>query len=703
MTKWWIVGWLLGGCALSFGQVQQQTYGNSSPIVNVTGAGANVHISAPAQVTNTTHIYAAIKALESTDDKDLRRVRELLQKGEFIDARGVLQTFVAKKHKSFQDVAIAKFSEAQILIADEEMTQATEALNVALALDPGNCQYRAMTGHFYVATGRFDEARGVLYARPAGQECLLNGEPRTAAMLYLARVRLAAELRNEADALQAMHGANTALRALHGPSARGDFGVKCLFFDLATGYWNDKGKELWPDAEVGCKQEMSTELPGSSPMAVEVFEFYNDQGTAQETLAIGDAIFKKYRDFDSQRLLGIDRLRRRALFAQMKSDQGMRVLWRAGDPPAAARLYADAYELMTPLVVSARPSVLTAFAQLVIRIKHLEKITTARVFPNTRLKLQYDLSNIATLVRVRGSVDSCDAIGRIRGAAWTILQDSQLADLWTRQVQCLSATAPAGSYSDLRLRYTWWDSEDMPTLESLNMRVALADRLEGFPVVENLHGKKALDMGARVELVLLDKARAAKGNVDEESLQQSQRDIKLVVDEALKDPNSHTSRLVLATWLLFVPANESTSRALTILSDEPEKRGSELSPYGRCLSQAARLKELDTVGVFSAVQKDESLRNQALSRIREVAAPGNLCKAVPPERSMGVADLTETVDRMIKQIELIDQVQAMRGASKSDEEIRNAPLTQDCLNSWGQIRLPLCMFYLPKASKKHDA
>lgn len=695
MRKWWILVWLLGGCTLSVAQIQQQTFGSSSPILNISGPSANIQISAPVQVTNTTNIFAAIRALESTDDQDLKKVRVLLQKGEFIDARALLQAFAAKRHKSFQEVAVAKFSEAQILIADEEMSQAAEALNVALALDAANCQYRAMTGIFYVSTGRFDEARGVLYARPAANECVLNGEPRAAAMLYLARVRLAAELRNESDAFKDMQGAYAILRALKDPKGRGDFGVKCLFLDLATGYWNRKAAQLWPDAESACKQEMLNELPGSSPTAVDVFEFYNDRGSAQETLGIGDAIFNRYRSFDNQTLLGIDRLRKRALFAQMMSDHGLRVLWRRGDPPAAARLYAEAYELMTPLIVSARPSVLTSFAQLVIRIKHLEKVSTARVFPNTPQKLQPDLERAATLVRARGSVVSCDAIGRIRGAGWTLLSESRLVDLWARQVACLSAAAPQGSFSDLRLRYTWWDTDEKPSIESLNVRIGLAEQLEGFPVMENLHGKKAFDLALRADLTLF-----GKGEADVESLKQNQKEIALAIDEALKDPRSRTSRLVLSTWLVPMPASENTTRALKVLLDEPDEQGSEVSPYGRCLAQNERLQELDTVGVFSAVHKDDALKGRALMLLRGAAALGNLCTTIPPERSMGAIEMTASVDRVLRQVELIDQIEGMRNASKTDADILNAPLTQTCLVSWTQIRVPLCIFYLPKGAKK---
>lgn len=696
MKRWLLLLGVACHCANSFAQIHQQTLGPSSPILNITGPGANVHISAPVQITNNTNISAALRALKATDDKDLKKARELLRQGQSGEARVVLQGYTAKQRKSFQNVALAKFSEAQILISNEDMSEASEALAVALALEPANCQYRAMTAFFYESTGRLDDARRLLYANADAEHCALNGDPREAGMLRLARVRLAAELRNEKDALREMHAAYAALSAARGDKAREDLGVKCLFLDFAKGYWNDKAEEFWPDAATACKHETLSELPGSSTTAVDVLDFYKDRSSSQEALAAGDAFFGKYRSLDDHAFLGFDRLRRRALFAQMKSDQGFRLFWSAGDPPAAARLYAQAYELMVPLVESARPSVLTNVAQLVIRIKHLESITTARVFPDTQQRLRYDIERAADLARQRGTVDSCESIARIRGAGWEMLTESKLKLLWERQIACLNATVPSGSFTDLRVRYDWADTTEKPSMETLDIHIALGEQLIGFPVISHLRGKQAFDRAIRLQL------RPTARKTDEESIKQFRLELARAFDDALMDPQFHASRMVFSTWLLFMLSDDRATRAAQVLLSEPERSDSD-SPYGLCLAQSLRLKELDVVGVFAAIYGLSEVSNKALSLLRREAAPGNLCRVVPKDRSMGVDYLADVVDRVLHQVAMIDQIDRMKSASALDEDFLGAPLTRQCLESDSFTRLPLCSFYLPKPARRRSA
>jgi hypothetical protein len=692
MRLWLLFFWAFGGCTSSLAQVSQ-TFGNSSPILNISGAGARVQISAPVQISSTTNIFAAIKALDSADDKDLKRVQELLEKGRYVEARTALENYSAKQRKSFQNIAIAKFSEAQILIADEEVSKAAEALTVALSLDPGNCQYRAMTGFFYEATGRLIDAREVLYANPWANECVLSGDAQEASLLHLARVRLAAELRNEADAVREMQFAHVSMASLRVAKRRGDIGVKCLFRELARAYWNRDAEKRWPTVESACKQELVSQSRDHSGTAVDIFEFYRKHGTDQEGLAAGEAIFKKYRSFDDQNIVGVDRLRRRILFAEIKSDYGYAILWRGGDPAAAARLYAEAFELMVPLLPSARPSIFTNFAQLAIRIKHLEEISTARVFEDSTKRLKPALERASEMLSPRGSVDSCEAMARIRGAAWQMLSESRLQVLGERQYACLAAVAPQGTFTDLRVRYSWSGSDGMPTLEMLNARIALGEQLAGFPTLDGLHGKQAFDRAIRAQL--LPHGR----KIDEESISAVGRELMQAFAEALLDAEAYDARLVLSNYLLFQKDDGAATQASEVLLSEPKRMESDASPYGRCQAQALRLEELSNVGVFSGVRKNTAVRDRALVLLKAVSASGNLCKAVPRERSMGVVDFSSLIDKVLHQLDLISQIDAMRTNSKTEAEITSAPLTQQCFDSEGRMGLPLCMFFLPKDAK----
>lgn len=672
-------------CSNVQAQPGQSTTGNHSPIINQQLQGT-VNINNVIEDRGASY-ERVIDSLNRTADKELVQISAMLARGEVDAVVEALERFLARESKSAKRIALAHYTRAQLMSGAEDDRSASELMLAAITLDPSNCYYRALRGMYFVRLGQLNDVSELfdVGAREPMAVCLSNASASDRALLHLLKVWVAAERRDEAAATQAMDVAHRSfLVAAREDSRSALLEPACLFREFALGYWPVSHARRWPNAPSFCSAALSKKK-SPLPVLASLQSFY--EAADGQALAIGAGIDAANPSFDGQPLGPTDRLQRRIIHGSFKSDYGMKVLWQAGEPERAAKLYAEAFEELEPLLDSGRPSLAVNFAQLVIRILHLEEISAARAFTDSEQRLRVGLTRAARAKWKNNGMSTCLAYEQLASAASRVLSPVAVEGLSIRVTVCRQRALVPGSFSALMAAYKDLGGDDSAgTLQQINARLAIREQLEGFPEVRDLQANQSFDLLMRAKREGLDASKDSAEQIEIFT-------VKLygAAQVASRQIDASRARMVLASTLPYIGERPHVGEwASQLLRVRWRREDDGPSIYGRCQQQYLRLRELQAISVNSLMRRDMKLADEAIAELESELRAGNRCMAVPRERDLGSVEYSNAIEDIA-----LDQRITMQARDPSNGNSAPYKPGKDCIELFVRVVsswVPMCMY-----------
>ncbi|RYE42371.1 MAG: hypothetical protein EOP24_32940 [Hyphomicrobiales bacterium] len=679
---------LFGSCATA----QTITSGTYSPVMTNSGSGTQNFT-----VNNFPQVIRRSETLEAGGAKSLKGMTRLVEQGQFEQARKKLATFEVEQQAFIRSAANARFLQGQLYSLEGRPDRADEDIKTAFSLDPQNCLYRGSLAANAVALGKYEVAEKLASPKHAAR-CYASGSTEEKLLLRVVQARVSGERRDKGEALSALRMGYQEVVSLRRatPLRQEQWTGACAFFQLATAYFPEYVKNEWTSAADVCKSALGIRDSGERTAAALVLSFY-EQSRHATALETGREIAARWSSFDEQAFAGADLEQRRQLYGAFMSEYGFRLFWSAGDPGQAAKAYLSAFATLSPLIESGRPEVISAMAQLIIRIQHLNSLWAHRkVFGEDGADQL--LSAIKRLVKSYQPLvtpDHCSIQGRILDVAAGKMAANLLMHLRRQYLDCIDTAAPSWSYTSARLRLESIPKADFTApedAEQTQLRTIKArSRLREFPGFGSFHALQSFDMWA---LAVTRKRRNAS---DEGHDKQFAIDVQAAFDEGLSGDSSDV-RDFMADMLPFVdpvPRASQFARQILHRTRLDWSTAKELTSNS-CFTQASAIRVSMRVATFATSASEPALFDEAVQVFQDNLSRGNTCTLASSDKKLTGDDLyRQQIDRALLDLSELKRFKSTGGNSMK-EDLKSC---FEILKESGEI--PICALVATKNSADH--